>query len=1206
MKFRRTFLRLFLPLAASILFGSYIYLHSQQESGLSKLEATERLNVGLGAGMLDRRFQVLTRDLRLLAGDRLLARYLQSSSASDRQEMEESFVNFSHARESYEQVRWIDAQGQEIVRIDRARDQSRASPPGTLQNKAGHYYFQAAMSLEPGGIYLSPLDFNAEQKQLELPPRPVLQIATPVADQAGRKRGVVVITYRFTDMIDPVRVVTQEVADHFSVVDGEGYFLYAPTSVDEWAGAFKKQELTLAARYPRSWERLLDSPSGQFQDDQGLWTHATVSPLDAGKGSASPRGGQHSSSDGRQRQWKVVTFLPADQLDPLITPDSPALYLLPLGLLLLSALGAYRLARLYGHEEEVETRFRIFFDQAMQGMALVLPDQRWQQANPALCGMLGYSVSELQERRWSDLTHPEDLPRCLEAEQRVLNGEANHYELEKRYLRADGAEVYTFTSVQAVRKPQGSVDYFLVVVEDITDRLNAQRALQASEERLRRLGDNLPESYLYQCVKRPGEPIEFIYVSSGVRLIHGVEPEELIRDSSLMFRYIDPAQIEDFTAAQQESINNLSDFTMELRIRRRNGDWGWMLVKSRPRQLPGGRIIWDGVASDITERREASILLDLQTRRAETLRKLPLQSTAVAEQEFMQYALAQIEQLTSSHHACLHLLGTAQDAVTQSIYQPGSPHPSLTYPLPLARAGVLATPVLTGQPLLANDPQHGATGCGALDTAPPCHRLVCVPVMDDGVAVMLAVVTNKTAAYTDTDVETVQLVANEIWRIVGRNRAEQALQIANQVVNNSPVVCFRWQNSPGWPVVFVSDNVANWGYSVEQLLAGQPLFSAIIHPDDQPLIADKLSRHLEEADDAYDQEYRLLTADRRTLWVNDRTRVVRNAAGEAIYFDGVLTDITERKRQEQELAANLSAQRLLNKRLEEAHNQLLQSEKMASIGQLAAGIAHELNNPIGFVHSNLGTLESYLRDVMDIIDGYASVSAESEETARASALARLERLKEERDFAYIREDIVALLAESKDGLTRVRKIVQDLKSFSHVSEQEWQWADLHQGLDSTLNIVWNELKYKCKVVKEYGELPKVHCLISQLNQVFMNLLVNAGHAIEDQGTITIRTSVLDQERICVEIGDTGKGIPPEHLSRIFEPFFTTKPVGKGTGLGLSLSYGIIDKHHGQIEVSSTVGVGTTFRVILPINPLLDASATPTEPSASDPTQEITS
>jgi PAS domain S-box-containing protein len=435
-----------------------------------------------------------------------------------------------------------------------------------------------------------------------------------------------------------------------------------------------------------------------------------------------------------------------------------------------------------------------------------------------------------------------------------------------------------------------------------------------------------------------------------------------------------------------------------------------------------------------------------------------------------------------------------------------------------------------------------------------------------------------------------------ITDVTERRRSEAALRLAMQVVNASPVVCFRWQAAADWPVVFVSDNVRQWGYTPEDLIAGRPHYVDLVHPDDQPRVIDEVKRNTAGGKTAYDQEYRLLTADNRVLWVLDRTQVIRAEDGTPLFYDGMVADITERKQQELLLADNLARQQTLNKRLEEASSQLMQSEKMASIGQLAAGIAHELNNPIGFVHSNLGTLDSYLHDLQTIVEAYQAYVAAQPESAESIAIARL---LEERDFAFLKEDIFKLVTESKDGLGRVRKIVQDLKTFSRVGEQEWQEADLHQGLDSTLNIVWNELKYKCKVIKEYGDIPPVYCLISQLNQVFMNLLVNAGHAIEKQGTIIIRTGLQGTDSVCIEISDSGSGMPPEIVKRIFDPFFTTKPIGKGTGLGLSLSYNIVRSHHGRLEVSSEPGVGSTFRVILPIHqaPGNDPAAQTTEPSA---------
>lgn len=268
-----------------------------------------------------------------------------------------------------------------------------------------------------------------------------------------------------------------------------------------------------------------------------------------------------------------------------------------------------------------------------------------------------------------------------------------------------------------------------------------------------------------------------------------------------------------------------------------------------------------------------------------------------------------------------------------------------------------------------------------------------------------------------------------------------------------------------------------------------------------------------------------------------------------------------------------------NNRLEEAQGQLLQSEKMASIGQLAAGVAHEINNPVGYINSNLRTLQEYVMSLFRLLDAYAEAEPMLEHAPEVKKC--IDQMKQTVDLEYLKADIIDLLRESDEGITRVRKIIKDLREFSHVDSSEWQWADLHQGLESTLNIVHNELKYKAEVIKRYGEIPLVECIPSQINQVFMNLLVNAAQAIDVQGKITITTG-NDGREAWIDIQDTGKGISAEHIGRVFEPFFTTKPVGKGTGLGLSLSWNIVRKHAGRLEVQSQLGEGTTFRITLPL------------------------
>jgi signal transduction histidine kinase len=205
------------------------------------------------------------------------------------------------------------------------------------------------------------------------------------------------------------------------------------------------------------------------------------------------------------------------------------------------------------------------------------------------------------------------------------------------------------------------------------------------------------------------------------------------------------------------------------------------------------------------------------------------------------------------------------------------------------------------------------------------------------------------------------------------------------------------------------------------------------------------------------------------------------------------------------------------------------------------------------------------------------------ELTASAALEKVKAMRADLELDFLRKDIHALMSESKEGILRVRKIVQDLKDFSRIdASQEWQWSNLHDGIDSTLNIVNNEVKYKADLFKEYGAIPDIECLPSQINQVILNLVVNAAHAIQSgRGKITIRTG-SDSECVWIEVIDSGSGIAKENMTRIFDPFFTTKPVGQGTGLGLSLSYGIIQKHRGEIQVDSSVGEGSTFKVILPI------------------------
>jgi len=437
---------------------------------------------------------------------------------------------------------------------------------------------------------------------------------------------------------------------------------------------------------------------------------------------------------------------------------------------------------------------------------------------------------------------------------------------------------------------------------------------------------------------------------------------------------------------------------------------------------------------------------------------------------------------------------------------------------------------------------------------------------------------------------TVQTLARVVRNVIRVDQAEAAGKAAQvrlaetsshlqYLLDNSPAISYSAVPTGDFKITFVSENLSQiLGYEPRTMLDDINFWFEHIHPDDRMGLMMRLPQLLATGGQQ-SHDYRFRHCDGHYLWMHDRLRMIYDESGKPLELLGSLLDMTDRKAMEEALLQEKEEQRTLIRELQEARGQLQQNEKMAAIGQLAAGVAHEINNPVGFINSNLNSLARYLENMIEVIDLYQAIEPLLEPHEEVLDLIR--SVKQRFDLDYIKQDVRDLVSESIDGTARVKQIVLDLKEFSHVDEAEWQQVDLHQGLDSTLNIVNNEIKYKAEVIKEYGELPPVECIASQINQVFMNLLVNAAHAIEEHGTITLSSGVRDGEA-WVEVADSGKGISPEHLKRLFEPFFTTKPVGSGTGLGLSLSFGIIKKHGGRIDVQSTEGEGTRFTVWLPL------------------------
>lgn len=378
------------------------------------------------------------------------------------------------------------------------------------------------------------------------------------------------------------------------------------------------------------------------------------------------------------------------------------------------------------------------------------------------------------------------------------------------------------------------------------------------------------------------------------------------------------------------------------------------------------------------------------------------------------------------------------------------------------------------------------------------------------------------------------------------------------------------------------------GYSLQDLEKNFTAFEQLTHPDDRGFVKEAVEGHLANPAGLFEIEIRLLASSGEWRWILSKGMIVGfDSDGSPRRMAGTHLDITNRKMAETALREQSESLELLTRTLEQRVEQeiasrrekelmVLQSEKLASLGQLAAGVAHEINNPMGFITSNLRLLGTYFSSMKRLIEAQRTAL---EQTAPRQSLQQLAVIEQEVDAAYVLGDGAELVRESLDGADRITRIVRDLVSFSRIDAPEHEAIDLTVCLESALNIVRNELKYVATVVNEAEALPPVACHPGQMNQVFVNLLVNAGQALAPQGVITLR-SRHNADSVSVSVSDNGHGIPESLRDRIFEPFFTTKEVGKGTGLGLSISRDIVAKHGGEILVESS-GLGTTFTVRLP-------------------------
>jgi len=774
----------------------------------------------------------------------------------------------------------------------------------------------------------------------------------------------------------------------------------------------------------------------------------------------------------------------------------------------------------------------------------------------------GYTMSV--EKYLGKFVLPEDVPAMLQHLQNVLsNRSLKSGQAMYRIRRPDNGEIrYIKVIYNVERNAEGAPVRLFGPIQDVTEQEETLLALRQSEEKFRKTVNTIP-SVIYQLKFNPDGSYCYPFMSENCKQLYEVSAEDAMRDATILTKMWHPDDVEEYWRQIRHTLETLTPLDVTVRIITPSGKVKWVRINSNPEKQPDGSIVLYGVRTDITLQKQAEAILNqqrLQMNAAADLAKLAFWECDLQKQTFI------------FNERCYALIGTTAE-------QEGGYTMSVEKYL-----GKFVLP--EDVPAMLQHLQNVLSN-RSLKSGQAMYR---IRRPDNGEIRYIKVIYNVERNAEGAPVRLfgpIQDVTEQEETLLALRQSEEKFR---KTVSSVPGMVYEFTVLPDGTMAmpYVSEGCREL-FGVEPEVITKDLmavWSSMMHPDDiaaaQVAIAESAANL-----SPFVYEARCSLPSGKNIWTRFYGKPVKRDDGTVLWY-GVCVDITELKALEAELKARL-------KEIQETQKHLIQSEKMSALGQMVAGIAHELNTPIGYATNNMLIIRDRFRNISSLLRKALEAHDCIYSNQLEQAFAKMQEVAHspngtiaELDETIRRTD--RLFAGVSSGLEQMANLVKSMRNFSRLDEAEMKKADINEGLRSCLLMIGHQFKDKnIELTTEYGDIPMVDCFPAQLNQVFLNLISNAIHAVEEktEGKIHVSSS-LEEGYVVVRVKDNGKGIPKHIQDKIFDPFFTTKPVGKGTGLGLSICYNIVQKHKGQLYFETTEGVGTTFIVKIPAVDFLEA------------------